>query len=260
MIGVGESGEDGRYEIHLDRPVGAPPLNLRLRAEPRDGEPIVSAMNFDVDLELEVDLSRAADGAPERSTYEKLLDRVRPALGDIGIGDLRETGGRQEISFVAGDRNVTPDDLALAGMAERFAARSKLAPDVFFAFLRQAQPPSLPSRPVDAEADPAQLEALEDRVFGDIVGMEEGAQRRVLDAAIRTGLVPLAMGAEIEPAIERMKSLRAETLADAPFGLGKVTFGEVLATTGLDGNQRRRVLGHLMASERGEGPLWERIE
>jgi|GEM_PF-2799820 len=257
-LAKGKTGADGGYEIALKRKKGDG-LNLRIRAKFAEGTELVSPVSYDAPLDLNVDLTAAPRAMPAETLFESVEAQVRPVIGNLSLGDLREFEEQRDISFLAKDRGVDARALAKLALAHRIAAAEKIRPDVIFAFLAMGEPGALPADLLEAAPTPDAADVLEARVLTGIVTLPEKSQRRILERAVEADLVPFDTSEEIETALKTLSERQPQILAATPFGAGKRSLNDLLGLTGLKAAQKRRFAQIQLEAAKGGPLLWDRV-
>ena len=98
-------------------------------------------------LDLSIDLApQPRDG----SEYAELQRAVRPLLQRLDLSDLVENDVHHDITFLAEETGNAKEQIVRLTLSARLEEAYKIPSAVFFAFLRQHIPSSLPSPLLDA--------------------------------------------------------------------------------------------------------------
>lgn len=177
----------------------APNLVLKAFASARESKPLAtSRVMFDAPPELVFDLIAGESESGALSEYERLMNELEPILkaSKIKLIDLVENEDTQDITFLQRQTGQSMDRIAHAVLAHRYAAQSKLAPELFYALLRQ-------SFPTEASA---------------LMSQDTGALRRALAKAVANHIVPKGLDSEesVKHMLEGFTSWRVSAALQEP--------------------------------------------
>lgn len=254
-----ETNDSGRYRVVLEPDNLPETLNLKVRAKTDDGE-LESPVVFKAEGFQELDLTLATEKVVAKTAFETVIDAVKPVLGGIRLSELRETDTSNDITFLARDRDLEAETMARVALAHKLEGMTKLPAATFFAFLDQRQPASLPGRLVGATATDEEVEEIAERALADIISLDPGMQRRVLNTSAKNGTVPLRVAAEAEKTINAFQGLRADVFARDRFGAGKATLIDMLDTTALTDRQRKRFIDLQIEAQTKDEEIWALVE
>ncbi len=182
-----------------------------------------------------------------RSEYETLTGALSSHFGGR-LGDLQETDGRQDVTYLANKTGWDARAVALAALADQFSARSAdgddgsaIAPDFFYALFRAGLPANEHAL---YQTDASTAEAI----------WKQGIER---------GVIPAALEDSLQDAVERFRSLAVQHALDAPALLGVSSLKEMLSVS--LGDEEENVERHNKFAElraRHEGDLtgfWDAV-
>jgi hypothetical protein len=258
VVAKTKTDADGQFTLSPADPK-AVPLNIRIRATDADGQVALSAIVFAASGPQRLDLGLGSDQPRERSRQAMLEAAIRPVIGDLSIGELKELPDRREISFLAGDRKIDAEDLARLAMAHRLARQSGVSPDYLFAILRQGAPGTLPASVLALAEDPDATEEVEAAVLTEIALMKPETGAALVAEAADKGLVAPWVAETAGSEIAKLQDLRPNLLQAGRAGAGKATLGDVLARTSLEPKERDRFVTLQIEAQSGKGLLWNLV-
>ena len=214
-------------------------------------------------LELNIDLR----GVPYRgpSEWQAMTDEILPLLEDVAPQDLKENEQFQDVSFLAGEtgreRLMIGTWIACYRLSQKCEReQTPLEPAVFFAFLRQGQPSIFYDTLLQDMQDPDRVALLEDKILRGLAELPPDLQRSLLEKAVADDLIPPRFEAQIEQILETLARIKLRYAADASFGGGKGTIGELLELNPIDEPQREAFLAALTSHNDRLDTFWKKLE
>jgi hypothetical protein len=189
----------------------APNLVLKAFASARDTKPLAtSPVMFDAVPELVFDLVVGESESGALSEYERLMNELEPILkaSKIKLIDLVENDDTQDITFLRRQTGQPMDRIMHAVLAHRYATQSKLAPELFYALLRQGLP-------TESSA---------------LMSQDTGTLRRVLAKAVVNHIVPKGLDSEesVKHMLEGFTSWRVSAALQKPEDEKEMTLGRLV--------------------------------
>jgi peptidoglycan hydrolase-like protein with peptidoglycan-binding domain len=241
------TGEDGAYQATFTD------ANLRERGKVK---PDLQARVFSGDTFITfVGASEVRYNASNRETLNVLLDeKASSALrsehetltSSISthftgrLADLKESGDRQDITYLANKTGWDARAVALVALADQFSHRSgKVAiPAVFYYALFRAGMP-----------------ANEDVLYHTDAQTLDGVWKK----AAENGVIPKALTKAIPQMVEQFRALSAQKMLTGPALIGASSLKEMLTASGLD-DARQQIFASLYAANRSNMPkFWEAV-
>ncbi|MGJ0506828.1 MAG: neuraminidase-like domain-containing protein [Methylocystis sp.] len=186
---------------------------------------------------LDINLPATAD-AILLSEHETLTGAVAPLLRG-NLRDLKEGGGRSDITYLANKTGWDARAVALAALADQFSAQAdgKIPAAYFYALFRAGLP--------------ANADALY-HIGGDTL-------TAIWKGAVTGGVIPAKSAYGIPEMVKAFQSLSADRLLTTPVFAGASSFGDMLSLAGLGAPQQRQVAA-LYATHDGDLPgFWKAV-
>ncbi len=260
----------GSYEIRYRRsqlqPGDKTAADLVLKVLGAEGGELYrSPIHYEAPDELEVNISLGGAVYRGPSEWEVLTDELTPLLEKVTPVDLREDDQYQDVSFLAGEtgrsRLLIATWIACFRLADKTAReQTPLAPEVFFAFLRQGQPSIFYDSLLEDMKLPDRRALHEDVTLLRLTEMIPDLQKSLLELAVADNLVPARVAAQVDAILETLQRIRLRYAADATFGGGKGTVGQLLDLTPAVGQQRAAVLAAFAANTGPLDAFWKKLE
>ena len=144
LIGEAVSDDDGWYLIHYEpQPTGsADPgsADVYVRVLIHDrvvyDSPIQETI-FNAPGLVSVTVRLPVRVAPERSEYERAVAAIEPLLGGLDWADLREDDQYHDVTFLAGESGLDPDQVTWVILANRLGLDAGIPPYFFYALFAE---------------------------------------------------------------------------------------------------------------------------
>lgn len=265
LLGSGTTARNGFYRITYDPPQEGRRVRERfqmvVKVEDAAGgllhvsEPVHASPSEWIDF-------LAGGGAyPGRSELETRLEAVRPALDGAAVAGLVESEEHQDISFVARESGLSPEAVMELVVAHRLEEATQVPAAVFYAFLRQGQPPNRPDSLLAATARFTRMDAVLQSLLSGIASLAPDVQEQILESAVEANAIPLRFRAEGErrDAVRHLQSLRVSDVLERPHLTGKTPLRALLGLSALPPERYGR-FAELYAAAGGAGrDLWARL-
>ncbi len=171
------------------------------------------------------------------SEYEQILDEVRPLLGDREMTSLTEDADNQDITFLAGQANQDPHNIARMVWAHRQAAATGLAPQVFYGFARQGLPLTLP----------------------ELLAQSPEVQRTALEGAVYNHIIPGTVLDQMDAILKRLRELVVEQAFAAPRDEGRESLSALLSTVVADKAVQAKFLSTYLTHAGPMKAFWDQV-
>jgi len=196
-----------RYKSEQVQPFEAGTADLVVKVLSKDGKVLVSSpILFNAPLFAEVDLTVPLEALPPAPLFEKILDALKPLLGQLTIEQLDENKDNQDITFLSGETGFDKRALARFVLAHRMKTR-ELPPEFWFVLLRN-----------DAlfEFQPEQdLETQLRGVVEKLASLDAAAVRNTLTNGLRDNDIAKSFGDQTDRWIEAfVRFVASRTLSD----------------------------------------------
>ena len=138
------------------------------------------------------------DGGLERrwSEFEELQAEIQPLLGTMGVHELTETREQPDISLLAAELGQNVDRVAAFAVAHKMAARTQVAPELYYGLLRQNQPSTLAK----------------------LLSQNSVAHQVALQKSVDNNIIPGRLAAQVEAAPELLRKQVAQYTATVDTG------------------------------------------
>jgi hypothetical protein len=241
-----ETDDRGRYDAAFSASALGQKAQPDLQARVYAGDTFVAAseVRFNAGASETLNVALPANSSALPSEHETLTKALASHFGGA-LGELKESGERQDITYLARKTGWDARAVALASLADRFsrqatrggAGDAAIAPAFYYALFRAG----LPANPDTLyRADPQAV---------------AGVWRQ----AVEQGVLPKAAEGEIDRAVESFRRLGAESLLTAAPAAGVSNVREMLNAADLDEGQQRR-FAELYTTHRQDAPkFWEEV-
>lgn len=226
LLANGRTSEEGHYDLRYRLPDDAPArvlIVVEARAEQLDS-PLTSPVT-PAQPDLQIDLHAQPR---DQSEWDTLLRTIEPLLDRLPLKEVVESAQHRDITFLAQELNQSPDQIMRVVVAARLEAAFHVPAAVFFAFVRQRVPSTLPSPLLEASQDFTLIDALVGRIASLIFGLSADAQTRTLTAAVNQKLIGKQFQEQIPKLVDRLQAHRTTDLLNQPYLVGKATLGQLL--------------------------------
>lgn len=247
---------DGFYDVPYDPPRNPvngqvkAPFHLRIRFIDAGGQELDAKVLFNPTPIAWINFTEGADPYRGTSQYDAHMRAIVPVLDDVALKDVEETPVRQEITHLAVNSGLAVDDvmrLALAHRAAENLGDAAIGEEVFFAFVSQNLPPSLPSDLLGSTVDWTLIAALVERTVRDIVFMEEELQTAAFDNAAAENLIPIATVRKRKQILAALTAKRQSFALEKPILVGNGSLKQLLDASMVPAASHNKVASALLA-------------
>lgn len=262
-LAKGPTAKNGYYEIHYVPPqeerkvrksfqivvrVGDRRGKLLHTSEPRKPRPVEW-----------IEFMAGGGVFPGHAEFEERLFALRPALDGAKLTDVVENEANQDISFLARETDLKHDEVMELVVAYRLAERTKLAPEVFYAFLRQGLPPSRPDSLLRASDEFRRIDVLVQELGSGIAALDAEVQREILQRALALNHVPLGLKGKLDDIVTKLQALKVSDVLERPYLVGKTPLKSLLALTTLPQDRFAVFAERFAAHEGGTRAFWKAL-
>jgi len=237
LLGGASTGLDGRYSIAYsgksftgDRKRA---LVVRVYPEGHD-EPLASApMKFDPQPVEEINIGLGGIEYRGAALSERKRAIVGRAIGDIPLHELKT----EEVLYTAGRTSESPEDIGFLGAAERYAARTGLPSDFFYALFRQGYPVNLAA----------------------LLAQKPENLRRAVERAVAANQAPTGLAQTMNEVLGKLPDLAIEHSFLSPDLPEARSMAPIMQRTGLDEGLQRRFLRTHLEHQGTPQEFWDKI-
>jgi len=188
---------------------------------------------------------------------------LRKAIGGKKIEDLHETANDKQVTQLAVQTGLSPDDIMRLILAYR-AANSvnkldPLSPDVFYAFLRQNLPAGLPGDLLRGTGDWATIDQLTELTATGIVFAGDELQQQTIDNAIEMNLVPRTMKVKRDAVLQELKNKRKTFVLEKPILIGNQNLKTLLENSAIKAADYQTVVGTFISNKGINNGFWDEL-
>lgn len=222
---LGESATDasGRYEIRYGseqfRRTDKAGADLAVKVFDRDQRPVhepgVDEILFNAPPTAVVDIRLKTGDTRSPSEYERLVDDVRPLSEGVALAELRETDETRDVTFLHRETGWPVERLEHLVVAHRLAAESGVAPEFFYALLREDTLLKIDLASASRVRFHVGLRTETKPLLFDVVLLKPEVVREAVARAVASNYVPAKLGASLEDIIAALarRGQEAETFA-----------------------------------------------
>ena len=251
---VGTTGLDGTYSISYQPPEGrAGKLLIVVEARSRKLKSPIASTATAAQPDLTIDL---AAQPRDQSEYAELLRAVRPYLQRLELIDIVENDEHHDISFLAEETGNAKEQIVRVAISARLEEANKINGAVFFAFLRQHIPSSLPTPLLDATENFTLIDGLVSRIGSLIFGLSSQVQTGALQAAVQSNIIGPQFANEIPGQVESLQKFRITDVLANPYLVGKTSLGDLLSISGLAASKNQAFATALTNNTQSMTKFW----
>ena len=230
-LAVGQTSPQGLYSIDYEIPQDAPRqvlLVIEALSEYLDNPlfspptPAAEALTIDVSVD-----------APDDSEWAALIRAIDPLLDGVTLDELIEDTTHQDLSYLAREVGKDIETLMRVTVSARLASTTSLPTPIFYAFLRQRVPATLPSPLSDSSDAFALIDPLIQNVASLIFGLSASTQTQVLTAAVALDVIGSQFTEQIPQLVEQLQNHHTSNLLNRPYLVGRTTLSELLQVGGI---------------------------
>jgi hypothetical protein len=251
------TSDDGRYHLRYELPKEPPqPVLIEVEVELEGLTPVKSPLR-EAQRALEIDL----DFEPQDvSRWSGLLQKLAPLLEGLKLTDLVENANHQDLSFLAKETGEASETLMQVALSARLEALFLIPAPVFFAFLSQRVPPTIPSPLLDASDSFTLIDALVQNIASLIFALTPGPQTTTLTAAVETELIGPQFAKQIPELVNQLQSRRVTNLLNQPFSTGNVTLAQILDVVALAKDKQAAFSQALANNDQRMRDFWRELK
>ena len=235
MLAFGQTLADGSYTITYRPPTApqaaaSPSFNIVVKALNQQGEVwLVSRVIFGAKPMEKVDLMDGGGVYAGLSAFETLLATIQPSLDGLPVAQLVETVDHPDITFVASESKQAPEHIMQLVVSYLLSETTDLPPEVFYAFLRQNLPTTVPTSLLAASTKFTKIDVVLHNTLAGIAALTPDVQKNALDHAFQKNLIPLKLKAEQDQILQKLQALRVSNALEQPYLTGKVSLKTMLS-------------------------------
>src|SRR5262249_43408747 len=142
---------------------------------------------------------------PDQSEWVTLVRALEPLLDGLALGELVESSTHQDISFLARQLNKSAEAIMRVALSARLETAFTIPVPVFYAFLSQRVPATLPSPLLDASENFTLIAPLVQNIASLIFSLSADAQTQTITAAIALDLIGPQLTKEIPRLVDELQ-------------------------------------------------------
>ena len=244
-LAAGESSKDGRYQIKYQIPHDAPqPVLLTVEALSEHLEkPLFSPLTAAADT-LEINLALES---LDESEWAHLVRSIEPLINGLTLESLVESDEHHDLSFLARELNKSAESLMRVVLSARLETSFKIPAPVFYAFLRQQIPATLPRPLLDASHDFTLIDALVQNIASMIFALSAPVQTQALTGAIALDYIGPQFTKPLTALVTDLQSLRSADLLNQPYLVGNANLSQLLTAVAIP-TAKQQVFAALLTS------------
>ncbi|MCQ6557500.1 Tc toxin subunit A-related protein [Paenibacillus mendelii] len=194
------------------------------------------------------------------SEIEKLVKALQPELGELKLEQLEESAVHQDLTYLAKHTGKSAEEIMKLALSSRMGAKSGLAPEICYAFLRQNLPVSLPGALIESTQQWQLIDRLVENTLAGVIFMDEALQKQAIESAVRSNYVPRTLLVNLAAVIIQLNQLRTNYTLNSAFLTGNANLKSVLEHSKLQAAGFNR-FSELYAEHRGTtGEFWLALE
>ena len=167
--------------------------------------------------DLEIDLHYQS---PDQSQWTNQVRLIEPLLDGLSLSEIVENSTHQDLSFLAQELGQSAENLMQVAVAARMEAAFSVAAPVFYAFLYQQTPSSLPTPLLDTSQDFTLIDALVQNIGSLIFALSADVQQGTLISAVALDLIDPRFTDRIPEIVKQLQALRVTDMLNQPYLVG----------------------------------------
>jgi hypothetical protein len=188
-----------------------------------------------------------------------LVRAMEPVLDGLKLSDLVEDKAHHDISFLASELKQNTEVLMRIAVAARLESAFKISAQVFYAFLRQQIPSSLPSPLLDASQNFTLIAPLVQSIASQIFALSPQVQTQTITAAIATDLIDPRFTKQIPELVAALQALATTDLLNQPYLVGSATLSQLLNVANITPAKQQAFAQALASNNRSMRNFWRNL-
>jgi hypothetical protein len=257
QLAKGRTSEEGGYRIRYRLPediLGQVLIVIEVRSKRH--RVLLESPLTPVQPDLHIDLAAEPRDSSEFAT---LLRMIKAYLDHIPLLDVVEDAEHHDVSFLAQETGKSTEQIMCIVIAARLEAAYSVPADVFYAFLRQRIPATLPIPLLDASQDFTLIDALVARVGSLIFSLSADLQSRALTGAVNANLIGQQFKAQIAKLVSRLQVLHTSNVLSQPYLIGKATLGQLLDLSAIPRPKQKTFAQALVQNKQSMRNFWRTL-
>lgn len=265
-----EISKEGKYEIsYSSRQLlknEKEAANIVVKLLDRSGKELYKSKTFynaPDSLEVNINLNDAEyKGASE---WELLIETLEPLIEGLSPMELREDEQFQDISFLVGETGrselLVCTWIFCYHLSEKTTReKTPLEAPVFYAFMRQGQPPLLSESLLLDIQDADRIELFKDKILRTLSGINPDLQKEILEKAISDNMIPSSIRAGLDRIIETLRIIKLQYATGNTFGAGKGTINQLLELTPTVARKKLKFTAEFNDHTGSMSDFWKKLE
>ena len=256
-LAAGETDECGRYEIDYEASTNEHlPVLIVIEAlsEFLDA-PLFSRQTL-AQPDLQIDLHYQS---PDQSQWTNLVKQIEQLLNGLKLDEVVENSTHQDLSFLARELGKSTEALMQVAVSARLETAFSIAAPVFYAFLVQQVPSSLPAPLLDASQNFTLIDALVQNIGSLIFTLAPDVQTSTLTSAVALDIVSPRFTHRIPDIVKRFQALRATDILNQPYVVGSATLSQILDAATVPAPQQQAFSQALATNTQSMRNFWRTL-
>jgi hypothetical protein len=197
-----------------------------------------SPIHFNIEGNTNIDYTIGSNNVKGISEFDNLVKKIRPVIEpqQVPLGKLEENGHYQDISFLAGELRENEERISMINKAFNLSEQTRLAPDIFYAWLRAGLPAEWSS-------------LLQVRTGSLISALKEGMDKNII--ADR-------WGTELDKIAKTMNAYASGDILDS-VNTGTTVYKKVMGTA-LSADQQKIFFDTYLSTEDAPENFWKELK
>ncbi|MER9970252.1 neuraminidase-like domain-containing protein [Mesorhizobium sp. M0060] len=196
------------------------------------------------------------------SEFELRMATASKCLGAVSITDLRETENTHEVTQLALNAALSQDDvmrLLLSARAAGRVANATITAPVFYAFIRQNLPPSLPGELLAATNEWELIDQIVDQAISGIAFMQPELQADALANAAKENFIPIEVSRNKDAVLKALAALAQSFALEKPLLAGNGSLQTLLQVSNVPVASYAEVAKTFVKHQQLEDGFWEEM-
>lgn len=274
FLGERRTFENGFYDFLYTPPIDSDtqkpkyPLNLVVKVVDDADVELASKTVFNVKQTFWVNFTDGEDYYKGESEFDNFIKRLSPSINGAGITfeNIQQSDTHQDIIPLSAKTGIPPRAILLISLAHRIATsinqKNPLSAAVIYAFLRQNQPPELPSDlfPDTPNEWNEWITQLVEGLANGIAFLDAIIQEEVLKNALTENYIPRRLKPQTDAILEAFKNLRQSSVLNKPILVGDGNLTSLLDISSIDNAKYNDVATTFIKYQGVNEEFWGNLE
>lgn len=199
------------------------------------------------------------------SFFTHIETSMKKKIDNVPVFDLEESDQAKDVSYIRRDTSLAAEDIMkmiLSHHCARLADDPMLDARVFYAFIHQSMPDTLPAKlfPGKPEEWGSWIEETVSAIIEGVAMMDPAIAEDVLKNALKQNYIPRACQMHMDDILKSLNDLTITWVLEKPIMPGQTSFKALLDTDRINKAKYRQIAVHLNKNKQFNDTFWNDIE